>query len=593
MKRSASSRAITALVALFLAASITRAAVPGTVNSSEGMDGTQLAFASSRAGNLEIYRVNGDGTDQTRLTTNAALNGEPAWSPDGTQLAFSSTRSGNRDIYRMNADGSGLTRLTTSSGVDLSPATNRPRTPDVTVTKSSNVAIATIGDTVTYNVRVGNAGSATAHHVTLSDSLPADIDWSINNAAEFELSNGSLTLRGQPTDLPAGASRSVEVTGIVTAQTCASTLTNVASMAATNEPRANRGNNTSVASIAIRCANLQLAKIADASPVTAGEDIGFLLTVTNAGPGMATGVVLSDDLPANAGLDWTIDVTGSDAGCAIFAGALTCSFGSLPAGGGAHAHVTSPTTSSSCGAVSNSATAVADNAISSASSLATLTVDCPLPGISIANATVGKDLQQVLSGALGAPAPLGGVEVTITSLDPNVLLATSATAVGGSTITLSVAAATSNLPAFYVQALADSGTVEIVASAPGYAPDTSTITLAPSGFVISSPGNFTTTTLSPSTAIQVTSGRLNPIFLTFAGGQPIRAGLLSVNVAVTSSDPTVGTITVSPLTFSGNETTKSTALDPLGLGITVIGLEAPAGFTTPSNLQQITATVTE
>ena len=66
--------------------------------------------------------MNADGSAQTRLTTNNAIDGEPAWSPDGTRLVFSSTRTGNGDIYRMNADGTGLLRLTTSSGIDLSPA---------------------------------------------------------------------------------------------------------------------------------------------------------------------------------------------------------------------------------------------------------------------------------------------------------------------------------------------------------------------------------------------------------------------------------------------------------------------------------------
>ena len=85
-------------------------------------DGSKIAFSSTRDGNLEIYLMNADGTGQTRLTTNAAIDGEPAWSPDGSKLVFSSSRSGNGDIYRMNADGSGLLRLTTSSGIDLSPA---------------------------------------------------------------------------------------------------------------------------------------------------------------------------------------------------------------------------------------------------------------------------------------------------------------------------------------------------------------------------------------------------------------------------------------------------------------------------------------
>ncbi|HEY7591316.1 MAG TPA: hypothetical protein VH723_10000, partial [Candidatus Limnocylindrales bacterium] len=84
--------------------------------------GGLIAFASSRTGNGDIYVMNADGTGQTRLTSHAAIDGEPAWSPSGTKIAFSSSRSGLGDIYVMNADGTSATRLTTSPHVDLSPA---------------------------------------------------------------------------------------------------------------------------------------------------------------------------------------------------------------------------------------------------------------------------------------------------------------------------------------------------------------------------------------------------------------------------------------------------------------------------------------
>jgi len=75
-------------------------------------DGSQIAFVSSRDANSEIYKMNADGSGQTRLTNNAATDDQPAWSPDGSQIAFVSRRDGNDEIYVMNADGSGQTRLT-------------------------------------------------------------------------------------------------------------------------------------------------------------------------------------------------------------------------------------------------------------------------------------------------------------------------------------------------------------------------------------------------------------------------------------------------------------------------------------------------
>ena len=81
-----------------------------------------IAFMSDRDGTWNIYVMNADGSGQTRLTTSAGRNSQPAWSPDGSSIAFRSDRDGNPEIYVMNADGSSAARLTTSAGSDIDPA---------------------------------------------------------------------------------------------------------------------------------------------------------------------------------------------------------------------------------------------------------------------------------------------------------------------------------------------------------------------------------------------------------------------------------------------------------------------------------------
>ena len=43
----------------------------------------QIAFVSERDGNQEVYVMDADGSNQTRLTNNPAYDGLPVWSPVG------------------------------------------------------------------------------------------------------------------------------------------------------------------------------------------------------------------------------------------------------------------------------------------------------------------------------------------------------------------------------------------------------------------------------------------------------------------------------------------------------------------------------
>ncbi len=216
----------------------------------------------------------------------------------------------------------------------------------------------------------------------------------------------------------------------------------------------------------------------------------------------------------------------------------------------------------------------------------------PAPAISMSDLTIGKDLETTVSGSLGAAAPAGGVQVTVTSLDPTrVLLSTASDAVGGSSITFTIASGASFIPSFYVQALAGSGTAQFQASAPGYTTGTNTVTFRPSGFIINA-GNFSTTTLSANTSVRLDSAQLNATTLNYVTTQPLRGGV-TAQVGVTSGTTTVGTILNSPVVFNGGDTNLNATFHPVGAGTSTLGLVQPAGFSTPNQFQQIIATVTQ
>src|SRR4051812_23665239 len=66
----------------------------------------QIAFASRRDANWEIYLADGDGAHQTRLTRRDPQDRFPLWSPDRTRIAFGSQVGGDHwELWVMNVDG--------------------------------------------------------------------------------------------------------------------------------------------------------------------------------------------------------------------------------------------------------------------------------------------------------------------------------------------------------------------------------------------------------------------------------------------------------------------------------------------------------
>ena len=92
-------------------------------------DGRRIVFCSTRItdtnpeGDLEIFVMDFDGGNVMQLTFNGAgINDAwPRWSPNGKQIVFHSNVDGNFEIYLINSDGSDLTRVTDYPGIDQFP----------------------------------------------------------------------------------------------------------------------------------------------------------------------------------------------------------------------------------------------------------------------------------------------------------------------------------------------------------------------------------------------------------------------------------------------------------------------------------------
>lgn len=75
-------------------------------------DSKKLTYCANRNGEMDVYTINLDGSEETRLTTSEGLNDGPEYSPDGQFIWFNSVRTGLMQIWRMKTDGSEQTQIT-------------------------------------------------------------------------------------------------------------------------------------------------------------------------------------------------------------------------------------------------------------------------------------------------------------------------------------------------------------------------------------------------------------------------------------------------------------------------------------------------
>jgi uncharacterized repeat protein (TIGR01451 family) len=121
-------------------------------------------------------------------------------------------------------------------------------------------------------------------------------------------------------------------------------------------------------------------------------------------------VQVSDPLPIGGGLSWSESPDNAD--CSIAANSLNCSFGDLAPGATRTVHITSPTTSASCGVVNNTATYTSDNAGTNNASAST-TVQCASVVISktadAASVNAGSNIGFTVTVTNNGPGAAAGV----------------------------------------------------------------------------------------------------------------------------------------------------------------------------------------
>jgi uncharacterized repeat protein (TIGR01451 family)/fimbrial isopeptide formation D2 family protein len=167
---------------------------------------------------------------------------------------------------------------------------------DIAVTKTVNNAAPSVGNTVTFTITAKNNGPSDATGVQVTDSLPVGLAFvgATPSTGSFNQTSGAWIIGA----LANGASATLTITATVTKP---GAITNTATVTASDQTDPDISNNSSSATLnppAGGVADIQVRKtVSNAAPNT-GDTITYTIAVKNAGPDNATGVAITDALPA-------------------------------------------------------------------------------------------------------------------------------------------------------------------------------------------------------------------------------------------------------------------------------------------------------
>ena len=244
------------------------------------------------------------------LVSSTATRG--SWSPSTGVWTVGDIAAGDADTLKIRATvdagsaGTPLWNVARSQGLeqefDPDPANDADSASvtlqgiDLEVTKSVDVASPDVADTVTFTVTLTNHGPNAATGVVVGDPLPAGLTFASATASAGSYATG--TGAWSIASLTAGASAILTLKATVDAGAAGQTITNTASVAASDQIDSDGGNDAASASLTVPAIDLAVAQGVDDTTPDEGQTLTLLVTVVNAGPSTATGVVLSDALPA-------------------------------------------------------------------------------------------------------------------------------------------------------------------------------------------------------------------------------------------------------------------------------------------------------
>jgi uncharacterized repeat protein (TIGR01451 family) len=225
---------------------------------------------------------------------------------------------------------------------------------DVSVTKTDSPDPVTVGNNLTYTLKVHNGGPDAASAVTLSDPLPSGLTL-VSASSTKGTCSGTTTVSCNIGTVNSGTANDVTVTIVATVGAgAASSITNTATVTTSTPDPVTSNNQASAQTTVTPSADIQLTKTDSPDPVQAGSDVTYTLKIHNAGPSAATGVTVSDPLPAGLTFVSSSTTKGTCSGTTT----VSCTIGTINAGAANDVTVTIVATAgpSAAPSVTNTAT---------------------------------------------------------------------------------------------------------------------------------------------------------------------------------------------------------------------------------------------
>ena len=236
---------------------------------------------------------------------------------------------------------------TESTSITTEPPPPPPLRADLGISGNAVPASVLTGQNVSFEIAVGNIGPDPATAVLFDGALSAALEaigasgngWTCTvNARQVECTRTSIAVN---------ATESLTVTArVLPGATGIADMALQVTSSVTDPVLANNASRVAV-SYQAGGADLSIVKTDSIDPVAAGAEFSYTLTVSNAGPEAASGVVVSDTLPASLSF---VSASGAGFTCANTAGTVRCTLATpLPAGASAAATIAvrAPTAGSS------------------------------------------------------------------------------------------------------------------------------------------------------------------------------------------------------------------------------------------------------